>query len=56
MVGDTPYDVEAAHRAGVSAIALRSGGYWDDGALSGASAIFTDPAELLEHWRATSQG
>jgi HAD superfamily hydrolase (TIGR01509 family) len=30
MIGDTPYDIEAARRAGVAAIALRCGGYWTD--------------------------
>ena len=46
MVGDTPYDVEAAGRAQVPAIALRCGGWWDDDALRGATAIYDDPAEL----------
>jgi HAD superfamily hydrolase (TIGR01509 family) len=48
LVGDTPYDVEAAGRAGVMCIAVRSGG-WPDAALSGARAIFDDPADLLAH-------
>lgn len=30
MIGDTPYDIEAARRAGVSCIALRCGGWWSD--------------------------
>ena len=47
MVGDTPYDIEAAGRAKVPSIALRCGGWWDDAALSGATAIYDDPAELL---------
>ena len=47
MVGDTPYDVEAAARAKVKAIALRCGGWWDDAALSKAAAIYDDPAELV---------
>jgi HAD superfamily hydrolase (TIGR01509 family) len=46
MLGDTPYDVEAALRAGVSIIALRCGG-WDDASLAGAVAIYDDPADLL---------
>lgn len=46
MLGDTPYDVEAAHAAGVPIIALRCGG-WDDKALAGAAAIYDDPAALL---------
>jgi HAD superfamily hydrolase (TIGR01509 family) len=49
MVGDTPYDIEAAHRAGVKAIALRCGGYWTDAELSGASHIYDDPAAFLAH-------
>jgi HAD superfamily hydrolase (TIGR01509 family) len=51
MVGDTPYDIEAARRAGISAFALRCGGYWTDAALQAADGIFDDPAALLAHWR-----
>ena len=51
MVGDTPYDVEAARRAGIRAIALRSGGHWSDRDLGSALAIFDDPTDLLLHWR-----
>jgi len=47
MIGDTPYDIEAARRAGVDAIALRSGGHWTDADLAGAIAIFDDPQDLL---------
>jgi phosphoglycolate phosphatase-like HAD superfamily hydrolase len=50
MIGDTPYDVAAAARARVPSIALRCGGWWDDGALSGATAIYDDPADLLAHY------
>ena len=46
MLGDTPYDVQAAAKAGVRAIALRSGGH-PDTALSGSLAIYDDVAELL---------
>jgi HAD superfamily hydrolase (TIGR01509 family) len=49
MLGDTPYDIEAAARAGVRCIALRCGG-WDDGALKGAIAIYDDPQQLLEQF------
>jgi HAD superfamily hydrolase (TIGR01509 family) len=51
MIGDTPYDIEAASRAGIGTIALRCGGYWTDDQLSGALAIFDHPAALLEYWR-----
>ena len=47
MIGDTPYDVEAATRAGVRIIAFRSGG-WSDAELSGAVEIYNGPAHLLE--------
>lgn len=50
MIGDTPYDVEAATRARVPAIALRCGGWWDDAALGRATAIYDDPADLLAHF------
>jgi phosphoglycolate phosphatase-like HAD superfamily hydrolase len=46
MVGDTPYDVEAAARAGLAAIGFRSGG-WGDEALAGALAVYDGPADLL---------
>jgi HAD superfamily hydrolase (TIGR01509 family) len=50
LVGDTPYDIEAAARAGVRTVALRCGGHWSDAELSGAIAIFDDPADLLAGW------
>ena len=46
MVGDTPYDLEAAQRAGVDLIAVRCGG-WRDEDLRGAIAIYDGPADLL---------
>lgn len=46
LLGDTPYDVEAARRAGVATIAVRCGG-WDDDGLRGAVAVYDDPAHLL---------
>jgi phosphoglycolate phosphatase-like HAD superfamily hydrolase len=49
MIGDTPYDVEAALRAGINIIALRSGG-WPDRDLKGALAVYDDPADLLNHY------
>ena len=52
MIGDTPYDVEAAARAGVPVIAFRCGG-WDDAALRGAVAVYDDPADLLDRWDAS---
>jgi HAD superfamily hydrolase (TIGR01509 family) len=49
MVGDTPYDVEAATRAGVRIVAVRCGG-WDLPDLAGAVAVFNDPAEMLARY------
>ena len=46
MIGDTPYDVEAALRAGVAIIAFRCGGWADDN-LKGAIAIYDGPWDLL---------
>ena len=46
MIGDTPFDVEAARRAGVKVIGFRSGG-WGDGDLDGAIAIYDGPWDLL---------
>jgi len=51
LIGDTPYDIEAAQRAGIPAIALRCGGYWTDDRLAGAVGIFDHPEALLAHWR-----
>ena len=48
MIGDTPYDVEAASRAGVRIIAFRCGG-WEDADLHGALAVYDGPADLLAH-------
>lgn len=46
MIGDTPYDVAAAQKAGVRIIALRCGG-WGDADLKGAVAIYDGPWDLL---------
>jgi HAD superfamily hydrolase (TIGR01509 family) len=54
MIGDTPYDIEAAARAGVAAVALRCGGHWSDHDLRGALYIFDDPHELLVRWQHAS--
>ena len=46
MIGDTPYDIEAAQRCGVPVIAFRCGG-WTDPDLRGAAAIYDGPWDLL---------
>ena len=45
MIGDTQYDVEAAHKAGVACVALLCGGN-DAATLREADAIYADPSEL----------
>jgi phosphoglycolate phosphatase-like HAD superfamily hydrolase len=49
MLGDTPYDVEAAQRAGVAIVAVRSGG-WSEAELAGAIAVYADLADLLARY------
>ncbi|MGN7999111.1 HAD family hydrolase [Sphingomonas sp. 22176] len=48
VVGDTPYDVEAAAKCGIAAIGLRSGKFTDDALIgAGAVALYDDVAHLL---------
>ena len=46
MVGDTPYDAQAAHRAGVAFVGVRCGG-WRDAELWPALGVHDDPCDLL---------
>jgi HAD superfamily hydrolase (TIGR01509 family) len=55
MLGDTPYDVEAASRAGVRIIGVRTGG-WSDRDLRGAIAVYDDPEDLLAHYGTSPLG
>lgn len=49
MIGDTPYDIEAASRAGIRCIAFRSGG-WPDDKLTGAAQIYDGPWDMLDNY------
>jgi HAD superfamily hydrolase (TIGR01509 family) len=49
MIGDTPYDIEAANRAGLRSIAVLSGG-WTADELSAATEVYADTAELLRRY------
>ncbi|MBD2082530.1 HAD family hydrolase [Leptolyngbya sp. FACHB-17] len=49
MLGDTPYDIQAANAAGVAVIAFRSGGFSDE-QLAEAIEIYDSPADLLAHF------
>lgn len=57
VVGDTPYDVEAARKCGIAAVAVRSGGF-DDAVLreAGAIEIYDDVAALLADYAASPLG
>ena len=55
MLGDTPYDLESAHRAGIGMVAVRCGG-WQDKDLQGALAVYDDPADLLAHFEQSPLG
>jgi HAD superfamily hydrolase (TIGR01549 family) len=49
MIGDTPYDVEAARRARIPIVAVRSGG-WDAPDLDGARAVFDHTGDLFDNY------
>jgi HAD superfamily hydrolase (TIGR01509 family) len=56
MIGDTPYDIEAAHAAGVRIIAVRCGGWWSDADLGEADALYDGPAEILREYPSSVSG
>jgi phosphoglycolate phosphatase-like HAD superfamily hydrolase len=49
MIGDTPYDLEAAARAGIEFVGVECGG-WNREALRGAVEVYGSPAELLKRY------
>ena len=52
VIGDTPYDIEAAKKIGLPTIALLCGGFSEDELRAdGAVAIFRDPADLLANYQ-----
>ena len=54
VVGDTPYDVEAAGKCGIAAVGLRSGRFSDESLLAaGAVALYDDVAALLADYDAS---
>jgi HAD superfamily hydrolase (TIGR01509 family) len=51
VIGDTPYDVQAAKKIELPTIGLLCGGFPEDELrASGAIAIYRDPADLLESY------
>jgi HAD superfamily hydrolase (TIGR01549 family) len=57
VVGDTPYDIEAAATCGISAVGLRSGKF-DEAVLrrAGAVALYDDAAALLDGYAESPLG
>jgi HAD superfamily hydrolase (TIGR01509 family) len=49
MIGDTPYDIEAATRAGIRAIAVECGG-WGADELADAVEVYASPGDLLARY------
>ena len=52
MLGDTPYDVEAARRAGIAIVGVECGG-WSAHELEGAIDVYRDPADILARYGET---
>ena len=51
VVGDTPYDAEAAGKAGLRTVGLLSGGFpGEDLRAAGCVRVYRDPAELLANY------
>ena len=54
VVGDTPYDVEAARAAGMSTIGFLSGGFTEQALRqAGCIAVYRDPQDLLDGYDAS---
>jgi HAD superfamily hydrolase (TIGR01509 family) len=55
LIGDTVWDVEAAHRAGVETLAVRTGGFSEQELRdAGAKDVFTSVEELRQALRKTA--
>jgi HAD superfamily hydrolase (TIGR01509 family) len=51
VVGDTPYDVQAAAKAGIPAVGLLSGGFPEESLReAGAVAVYRDVSDLLDNY------
>jgi membrane protein len=51
VVGDTPYDIQAACKAGLRTLAFRSGGFPEEALReAGAVEIWDGPADLLANY------
>ena len=47
LVGDTPYDVESATRAGIACVTLRTGGFSEGELAEAGAALVVDGPEDL---------
>jgi HAD superfamily hydrolase (TIGR01509 family) len=57
VIGDTPYDAEAAGKAGIRTIGMLCGGFPEQALRdAGCIAIYRDPAHLLEEYEASLLG
>ena len=53
MVGDSPYDAQAAGRTGLQTLGVRCGGFADDELRSaGCVALYDGPWDLLARYEA----
>ncbi|HKI03396.1 MAG TPA: HAD family hydrolase [Thermoanaerobaculia bacterium] len=52
MLGDTPYDIQAAGKVSIGVIAFRCGGFKDED-LEGALAIYDGPWDLLARYQSS---
>ncbi|HET7856980.1 MAG TPA: HAD hydrolase-like protein [Gaiellaceae bacterium] len=57
MVGDTRWDIEAAHHAGIETICVVTGGWWEQELRdAGAVAVFESVQELRQRLDETPFG
>ncbi|RKK02137.1 HAD family hydrolase [Pseudoroseomonas wenyumeiae] len=57
VIGDTPYDAEAAAKAGIRTIGMLCGGFPEQSLrAAGCIAIYRDPAHLLAEYEASPLG
>ncbi len=57
VVGDTPYDMEAAGKCGITAVALRAGKFSDEALrTAGAAEIYDNASDLLNSYAGSPLG
>ena len=57
VVGDTPYDAEAARKAGLATVGVLCGGFPEaDLRAAGCIAVYRDPEDLLHHYARSPLG